>query len=231
VFFFWDFTQMILPDIEILYNEVPKDFKHNYAEIARRLSPYVDVTTISRINHANFQRLIQRLDKLKIELLVVRLPIETTHRLGSTLSMFGERPLIWIDATGQSEASIVDTVCHESVHATVLHLERWDSLPDEKLSPDNYHAEEIIARLGANDVADRIGYNTGDERINNRQEAARLRKLLQHGAFGNKWTEYNLNHLLHQAKEAAEYLAGFDRHDVSGLNLAHELEQNAGIKP
>lgn len=206
-------------------NKIPADLENSYIQVENKLAPYIDNGWTSAIQRKELSFLIARLSELHIKFMPVRLPKNATPRLGATVIVFGREPLIWVDvARHRNEEDLIDTICHEAVHATALHLNRWNSLPDQSLDKVNYQAEEIIARLGANEVARRIGYKTGSNVSKNNDEAACQRRFLKREG----WSAEDIKHLDQLSNDAAAYLADFEKHATLNENLASQL-RNVGL--
>jgi hypothetical protein len=212
--------------LKFINNPQQPDIEARYIEVRNTLLPFRDDAAIAKVTHDGFQKLIKRLAQLRIEIIPVQLPPKSTERLGGTVLLSGHAPLIWINfERHKNEADAIDTVCHEAVHATALYLERWQALPDQALDNVNYNAEEIVARLGANEVGQLIGTCDRKNVLANKNEARRLHNSL----LTKGWTKNQLTHLEQWASEAASLLAEFQKHEnFIDLNLP-QLFQNARL--
>ncbi|MFZ5681570.1 MAG: hypothetical protein ACOY91_17620 [Pseudomonadota bacterium] len=95
-------------------------------------------------------------------------------RFGLTLVLPKRRPLIWLNLLKHVDAmTLIDTVAHEAIHATVNLLGRHPQTP-QPMNELAYHAEEIVALYGANWILNQI------EIPAHRQIAQNLATINQH---------------------------------------------------
>lgn len=138
-----------------------RELQRRYDDILRHLDVRRARFQLSSIDNAGFQELLVRLDDLSIVVGAdALLPADAARalpRFGLTLVLPKRRPLIWLNLFKHTDAiTLIDTVAHEAIHATVNLLGRHPQTPQ----PTNelaYHAEEIVALGGANWILNRIG--------------------------------------------------------------------------
>ena len=131
-----------------------RELQRRYDDILRHLDVRRARLQLSSIDNAGFQELLVQLDDLSIVIGAdALLPVDAARalpRFGLTLVLPKRRPLIWLNLFKHTDAiTLIDTVAHEAIHATVNLLGRHPQTPQ----PTNelaYHAEEIVALSGAN---------------------------------------------------------------------------------
>lgn len=137
-----------------------RELQRQYDHILRHLDVKRARFQLSSIDNAGFQELLVRLDDLSIVVGAdALLPADAARalpRFGLTLVLPKRRPLIWLNLLKHTDAiTLIDTVAHEAIRATVNLLGRHPQTPP----PTNelaYHAEEIVALYGANWILNQI---------------------------------------------------------------------------
>ena len=137
-----------------------RELQRRYDHIHRHLDVRGARTQLSTIGNAGFQALLERLDDLNIivgaDTLLPDDAARALPRFGLTLVLPGRRPLIWLNLLKHTDAiTLIDTVAHEAIHATVGILGRHRQTP-QPINELAYHAEEIVALSGANWILKRI---------------------------------------------------------------------------
>lgn len=147
------------------------ELQRRYDDILRHLDVRRAHFQLSSIDNAGFQELVVRLDDLSIVVGAdALLPADAARalpRFGLTLVIPGRPPLIWLNLLKHMDAmTLIDTVAHEAIHATVSMLGRHRQTPQ----PTNelaYHAEEIVALRGTNWILNRIQAPAGHQIVQN----------------------------------------------------------------
>lgn len=147
------------------------ELQRRYDGILRHLDVRRARFQLSSIDNAGFQELLVRLDDLSIVVGAdALLPADAARalpRFGLTLVLPKRRPLIWLNLLKHMDAmTLIDTVAHEAIHATVNLLGRHPQTPQ----PTNelaYHAEEIVALSGANWILNKIKAPAGHQIVQN----------------------------------------------------------------
>ena len=184
---------------------------------------YRDNGPLLKQPHEGVDKLIARLGVLDIQCLPARLGQKNiTDRIGGTIIVPRYRPVIWIDLDKhKTDEDLVDTLCHESVHATAVLTERWQSLPDQTIKPLDYLAEELVAYVGSSATARLINYDIGRTNINRNRSSA---NIMNTQLRRNDWTPKQITRYCDYGEEAAIILAAFDRHTGIDAHLNRQIE-------
>ncbi len=155
-----------------------RELQRRYDDILRHLDVRRARFQLSSIDNAGFQELLVRLDDLSIvvgaDALLPPDAARALPRFGLTLVLPKRRPLIWLNLLKHVDAmTLIDTVAHEAIHATVNLLGRHPQTP-QPMNELAYHAEEIVALYGANWILNQI------EIPAHRQIAQNLATINQH---------------------------------------------------
>jgi len=183
-----------------------RELRRRYDQIRSNISIDQARVTLAAIGNAAFQRLVMRLDALDVvvgaECLMPAHVARCHPRLGLTLALPGRKPMIWLNlAKHRDDASLIDTVAHESIHATIIMLGRSRQTPQPD-STINYHAEEIVALSGANWILKEIAFPAKREMALNRAAILQLRPTL----VGLGCTEQFIQEKVEQGVRAGKFL-------------------------
>lgn len=148
-----------------------RELQRRYDGILRHLDVRRARFQLSSIDNAGFQELLVRLDDLNIvvgaDALLPADAAQALLRFGLTLVLPKRRPLIWLNLLKHVDAmTLIDTVAHEAIHATVNLLGRHPQTP-QPMNELAYHAEEIVALSGANWILDKIKAPAGQQIVQN----------------------------------------------------------------
>jgi hypothetical protein len=187
----------------LLDDRQPQDIQARYAEIEQLLTPDVDNGWVASQAGTGIGALIATLGELGVKFMPVRLPIGAGKHIGATVMAGKEPPILWVNLTiHEHEAELVDTICHEAVHATGALVERWIVPPDQAIDPNGYAAEEFVAHTGAYDLAKRLGYRTRLTAAPNAEAVGRLTRQLRKAGYSSE----NIDTLRNDAIGAAAFL-------------------------
>jgi hypothetical protein len=192
-----------LMTFELLNDRQPPTIEADYAEIELRLTPYVDNGWVASQANTGLGTLIAGLGEIGVKFMPVRLPIGAGRHVGATVMAGKKPPILWVNLTLHNhEEELVDTICHEAIHATGALIGRWIVLPDRTIDPVGYIAEEFVAHTGANDLAKRLGYRTRLTAAPNAMAVGRLARQLREAGYSPE----NVDTLRNDAIGAAAFL-------------------------
>jgi hypothetical protein len=136
--------------------------EERYAWIRVRMNFQEMDSALRKIANDGFQRLVRRFRDLQIEVgadaAFSSLDAHRHPRFGLSIVLPDRPPLIWINLKKHnSAAELVDTMVHESIHATSAIISRHEILPEPE-NERSYLGEEICALVGANKLLNAIQF-------------------------------------------------------------------------
>lgn len=187
-----------------------RDLRDRYQHIQAHINVERARCKLARIANEGFQNLFASLDDIGAiigaDAVFTRQQARHQPRFAATLVLPGCAPLTWLNLLKHDDdESLVDTVIHEAIHATVCVLGRLPRSPqlDEPIA---YHGEEVVALVGTNIVLQKIGFRAPVQFVCNKIAVDQCQENLVRLGCNEQFLQARLA----EAKIAASFLTDFE---------------------